>query len=795
MNNWVKIRSIRIRIMLWAGLCLLVTAAGIIAYASTTLYQSKINEAKNLARSETEQQIGEIEAKIDDSLSIARTLAESLVAMKTQGMQISRSQVNLMLKEILIRNEQLVGSDVFWEPNLDGLDALYAGKHETGNTVSGRFAPYWTRSSGNIELQALKDEEAATATWYLIPQQTLRESIIPPLNYEVQGEPISMTSLMVPMTDTGHFYGVAGVDMPLTFLQKWADQVQIYNGEGKVMLVANDHTIAAATGHKEWIGASVLSPISPTIHPEWQTNGYLTQFDQGTYSSTLSNGQLQLFIPVEFGKTGTHWTAYVTIPESTITREAAAATTIMVGLSLALTALALTALWFAAQLITNPIQQMTRLAQTVAEGDLRHEIPLNSADEIGQLAEAFRRMTSHLRHLIQQINENAQNVSSAAQQLMAAADQANLATSQVSSTLQQVAQGTSQQAENVTEVAASINEFNGTIQGIAKGAQDQAIAINKSVTMTMQISQAIQEIANSAGIGVHTSTQTAQTARAGAEIVTETIQGIENIRTRVDLSAQKVREMEKHSEQIGAIIETIEDIASQTNLLALNAAIEAAHAGEHGKGFAVVATAVRELAEKSAEATKEIAMLVRGVQKTAAQAAQAMDESSTEVTLGVTRAGRAAQALSQILNAVTEVHHQTESIAAATQKMDTLSLQLVGMMETVSTVVEENSASTEQMSANATEITQNIETIAGIAEENSASTEEVAATIEEVNAQSQEVMTAAQSLTAMAHTLQQLIDQFTLPETAPKTSRHFYRGPRSRSERRAVSGPVPRPEI
>ncbi len=451
--------------------------------------------------------------------------------------------------------------------------------------------------------------------------------------------------------------------------------------------------------------------------------------------------------------------------------------------------------------ISNPIQKMAQTASLMADGKINQEIKHQSKDEIGELADSFREMISfqkamaasadllangdltanvepksdedvlgvafekmikNLREAIGEVASNASNLNSASSQLAQASDQAGQATSQIATTIQQVARGTTQQTEAATHSAASVEQLRRAIENVSKGAQAQAEAVSKMAALTGSLSTSIQQVAGNANAVSVESNNAAVAARDGSSTVEDTIQGMESIREKVGFSAQKVQEMGNRSDQIGAIVETIDDIASQTNLLALNAAIEAARAGEHGKGFAVVADEVRKLAERSSSATKEIGSLIRGIQETVSEAVKAMNESATEVETGTERASRAGTALENILKAATAVNEQAQLAASAVSQMGSLSNELVAAADDVSAIVEENTAATEEMAAGSTEITQAIDNIASVSEENSAAVEEVSASAEEMSAQVEEVTASAQSLSSMADLLQQTVDKFKL---------------------------------
>lgn len=437
------------------------------------------------------------------------------------------------------------------------------------------------------------------------------------------------------------------------------------------------------------------------------------------------------------------------------------------------------------QVVETDLRSLVEEMDALAKGDLTRSfkietppVPIDQKDEVGQLAyefnalitglqeigRSFMEMTDSLQILISEVARESVELSASSNQLAASAEQSAGASAQIAATIQQVANGIAQQTDSVNRTASVMEQSNRAIDGVARGAQEQAAAVAKASELTAKINGLLRGVVGKAENGAHDAEQAIQAANTSARQVGETIQGWDVIRSKVALSAEKVQEMGEHSGQIGLIIETIDDIASQTNLLALNAAIEAARAGEHGKGFSVVADEVRKLAEKSAAATKEIAHLIKDIQVTVAEAITAMEEGSQEVETGVAKAGEAGTALKEIMEVIARITDQIGEIANDLQEMDSSAGEVGEAMESVSAIVEENTAATEEMAAGSNEIIQSIENIASVSEENSAAVEEVSASSEEMNAQVEEATAAAQSLADMAEELQQLVARFKIDE-------------------------------
>ena len=429
------------------------------------------------------------------------------------------------------------------------------------------------------------------------------------------------------------------------------------------------------------------------------------------------------------------------------------------------------------------LPSFTKVAKALAAGDLTHDVEVtservavSSKDELGAMANDFNRMvdglketgaafaemSANLREVIGQVATSADGVAGASNQLGQAAGQASEAVQQVTVAVQNVASGSSNASQAAHESNEAIAQLGDAIDGIARGASEQAEQVQAVSATATQMAAGVEQVASDARSVVEASEQTRISAEQGARAVRETVDGMAEIKRVVAEAASKVEDLGKLGERIGAVVETIDDIAEQTNLLALNAAIEAARAGEHGKGFAVVADEVRKLAERSQRETKAIGDLIRDVQHGTKDAVGAMELGSLKVEQGSVKADEAGIALVEISRAVEVTVSQVTQIASSAQEMARGARDVVEAMNSISAVVEENSAATEQMAAQAGQVSASIESIAMASAANSAVTEEVSASAEEMSAQVEEMTAQAEELSATANGLRELVSRFTI---------------------------------
>jgi len=385
--------NIETKIVLWAGTGFFISAALIIGYAAFTLRNQVSRSAEETAQKIAREKAADIRTVLERTLGAAETFTQSVSVVKTEGVQLSRAQVNAMLRQMLKENPQFVGVDVLWEPNaFDRMDAEFANTE--GSDANGRFVPYWTRGpGGEIQVELLQDYDISD--WYQCPKTTKVTCLIDPYIYPVQGQDVWMTSVVVPFVVDGTFYGITGVDTPVTFLQEIADDVNIFDGKGYVAIFSNNGTILGMTGQPELIGQTAT-----VIHDHFSAEDYLTIKNGEEKLQYADDGMLEAYAPIRVGETVSPWSVNVIVPREIILADATRQMWNMIGIGGSLLVLSLVALFYAARQIAQPIRKLTETAQVVAGGNLDVTADVKSKDETGVLATAFNQMTSQLRDLV-----------------------------------------------------------------------------------------------------------------------------------------------------------------------------------------------------------------------------------------------------------------------------------------------------------------------------------------------------------------------------------------------------------
>jgi len=349
------------------------------------------------------------------------------------------------------------------------------------------------------------------------------------------------------------------------------------------------------------------------------------------------------------------------------TRIAKAASMLMILLVVAGAVIAIACGLFIARAITRPLRDAVSMTTAIGAGDLTVDIRVSSGDETGQLMAALKKMTENLRSIISKVADTSNQVASASNQLH--------------STSEQIATGAEEVASQAGTVATAGEEMSATSSDIAQNCQMAAEGAQRA----------------------------SQTAQNGAEVVEKTVTVMGQIAIKVQETAKTVESLGARSDQIGAIIGTIEDIADQTNLLALNAAIEAARAGEQGRGFAVVADEVRALAERTTRATREIGEMIKAIQAETKGAVVAMEQGVQQVQSGTAEAAKSGTALQEILEQINDVAMQVHQVATAAEEQTATTSEISSNMMQITQVVQQTSQGAHEAAMAAAQLRGNAE--------------------------------------------------------------------------------------
>ncbi len=661
----MKFKSIQFSVAALAGAIVLSIVAALVLYAvySGQRTQALVEErTQKQFESVIEQrlaalartQVSEIQRGLEAPLSIARSLATSNAMLGMQAadgsplMRVDREHLINQLKRTVEVNPTVLGAYLGWEPNaLDHDDARYVGSKLTGiDSANGRFLPWWFRNGdGSLGQDQLADVNDRTvlatgvraSEYYLCPKESKKACVIDPAPYKVGDKMVMLASFVEPIMVNGQFQGMAGADLSVNFIQDLLNAAdrQLYDGAGELALVSSNGRLVAYTRDPAKFGEKASEVLASE---EAATLSSLSG-EALHYEVDAGKDRIELYLPFKVASTDARWTLLLELPLSTVMadvnqlqqdlaeqRRTDIAGMTVVGLGIA--ALGLLVIWLLAHGIARPLRQMVAMLDDIAqgEGDLTRRLQSDRADELGAIAKGFNTFLIKLQAMISQVVSSVQKVSDSSEHTADIAIRTN--------------QGVHKQMVEIDQVATAVQEMTATAQDVARNATQAAQAASEAD----------------------------RAANQGLEIVRDTSHSISALAGEIGRAVTVVQDLARDSENINAILVAIRAIAEQTNLLALNAAIEAARAGEQGRGFAVVADEVRNLAQKTQQATQEIQQMIQQLQQGTREVVKVMEDSQGKTDVSVQQASRAAQSLESITQAVSVINDMNTQIASAAEQ-------------------------------------------------------------------------------------------------------------------------------
>ncbi|WP_374469414.1 methyl-accepting chemotaxis protein [Phenylobacterium sp.] len=701
----MRVNSVSSKLMLAAGATiglLLLLACSLVAFQSSrTVRGLSDNYSASLGQAEAMRLAGELRGVQDT----ATAMASAVGAAHEHGVR-DRATVMAMLKPALDSSSLVMGSWFFAAPNaFDGRDAEFAGQKALGSNSTGSFEPYWARVDGQVTIEPPEDTQVFGEPFYQLAAKSGKPAVTEPYEYKVGDKTILMTSLTAPVFSGGKLIGVAGLDIALSDVVATLEKTRPF-GSGRLMLLSGDG---------RWV-----SHYDPALLMKTYEDAAAGEIREAIRAGKpivvqgVSEGGKPVsrqLAPVPLTASGANWAVVVDAPEAVVR---APERNLLVGLvvgGVLIIAAVLTALFLATRkLVGAPLNELSRVMARLAGGD--HAVDVVGAerrDEVGEMAravEVFKTNGLEMRRLEAETEARRAEAEEERRRNELAREEA---AAELSKVVDALAHGLDRLSggdltHRVSQSFAADYErlrtdFNGTL---AKLQEAMAAVLNNTGAIgagTHQISQAADDLSKrteqqaasleetAAALDEITATvgKTAEAAKHARTVVTAAKDDAEQSGDVVRRAVEAMNAIERSAEQISQIIGVIDEIAFQTNLLALNAGVEAARAGDAGKGFAVVAMEVRALAQRSAEAAKEIKELIT--------------TSTQQVNEGVHLVGDAGEALNRISGQVAEINAIVSEIAASAQEQATGLHQVNTAVNQMDQVTQQNAAMVEESTA------------------------------------------------------------------------------------------------
>jgi len=675
--------SIRLKIVLLSGLCLLGVIALII---SINLYETDQNDhlisdsssrmltnsVQNLLQAKAAEQAVLLQKTFGENLTVITAIADqvkdlrNLASKRSLDLGALREELNQSLKTTFERNNKVLGIWLAFEPNgLDGKDSEFANDKARASNEKGRFSSYWNRVGGEASNTIMLEEDLTKTTlnlsgtpyniWYTCPRDTRSTCLLDPYEDTVTGTPVLMTTISLPMIVDGKVIGVVGVDIALNSLQASTDaaQKELFDGAAHLEIISSNGLIAAYSGEPAKVGKNLVDTLGA------EGKEIVQLLASGSYVNREQGNTIYAVYPVKPIADAKAWGVVIKLPKHVMLADstklqgvldAAQASgtlkALLVGAAAGLLGLLL--IWLTATGVTRPINSVAAMLKDIAsgDGDLTQRLAYAKKDELGELVNWFNRFLDKLQPTIAQIKQS------------------------------------------ITEARGTADQSSAIARQTSEGMQVQFREIDQVATASNEMSATAHEVANSASNAANAARGADQSAREGMSIIEQSTRDITTLAEEVSKAVGEVEALAVNSEQIGSVLEVIRSIAEQTNLLALNAAIEAARAGESGRGFAVVADEVRNLAKRTQDSVEEIRLVIERIQSGTRGVVATMHSSQSQAQSNAGQIHQAVQALGKISDAVTVISDMNLQIASAAEQQSAVAEEVNRNVSAIRTVTE-----------------------------------------------------------------------------------------------------------